>query len=109
MIELPKNFTPDQIDELIEATFKPTINLNRITSFGGEMICTESKVYLLPQEYGALFAGKCFEYSEVLSYKRSLIAGYVIQLKSGQEVRLSNVFGKMRAGITEVLDRHTKA
>lgn len=110
MIELPKNFTVDNIEEPIEASFEPTINFTRINSYQGEMYCTATKVYLTPHylEESMLFNGKCFGYDEVASYGRKMIAGYEIVLKDGNKILLSNVFGKMRAGITEVLDYHTK-
>lgn len=110
MIELEKNFTRDNIDDVIIAEFDPVINFTRISSYQGEMLFTPTKVYLMPKykEAAMVFKPKCFEYSEVLAYKRKLIAGYEITLKSGAKILLSNVFGKMRAGITAALDEHTK-
>lgn len=108
MIELPKNFRAQDIDEFIDAEFNPVINYTRIQSYDGEMYFTETKVYLMPHyvEHALIFHGKCFEYSEVESYKRKLIAGYEITLKDGNKILLSNVFGKMREGITAAFDSH---
>ena len=108
MTELPKSFMKSDIDEPVIAEFAPTINFTRIQSYQGEMFCTATKVYLAPhyQEASMLFHGKCFAYDEVASYGRNLLAGYKINLKDGSTILLSNVFGKMRAGITEVLDEY---
>lgn len=45
---------------------------------------------------------------EVVSYGRKLIAGYEIQLAGGEKVSLANIFGKLRAAITEELDYRCK-
>ena len=110
MIELEQTFTRDDIPEVIDAEFEPTVNYTRIDSIAGEMYFTPEKVYLMPHhpEDARLFTPKCFPYSEVASYKRRLLAGYEIILKDGSKILMSNVFGKMRAGITAAFDEHIK-
>ena len=110
MIQLDKDFNKSGIGESIDAEFMPTINYTRIQSYQGEMYFTPTKVYLMPhyEEAAMLFHPQCFTYDEVVSYKRKLLAGYEIVLKDGTKVLLSNVFGKMRAGITQAFDEHKK-
>ena len=45
-------------------------------------------------------------YKQIVNDIRSRVADGT--LKSGAKILLSNVFGKMRAGITAALDEHTK-
>ena len=110
MTELPKAFEMSDIDEPIDVQFKPTINFSRIQSYAGEMCFTPTKVYLIPdlEDSPQDFHPFNFTYDEVVSYGRKLLAGYEIVLKDGNKVLLSNVFGKMRAGITAALDEHRK-
>ena len=110
MTKLEKAFEMSDIAEPVDAQFEPLINYTRVSSYPGYMCFTASKVYLLPQSEAAAmtFNPLCFSYDEVVSYKRKLIAGYEITLKDGNKVLLSNVFGKMREGITAAFDEHKK-
>ena len=110
MIQLEKAFEMSDIDEPIDAQFEPLINYSRVSSYEGYMCFTPTKVYLLPRSEAAAmtFHPQCFPYEEVVSYGRRLLAGYEITLKDGSKVLLSNVFGKMRAVITEAFDEHKK-
>ena len=108
MIQLEKAFELSDINEPIDVQFEPLINYTRVSSCPGCMCFTPTQVYLLPQneEDSVACSPRCFTYDEVVSYKRKLLAGYEIILKDGGKVLLSNVFGKMRAGITQALDEH---
>ena len=109
---LDQDFSPSQIEGTIIGDFSPAINVSRLASFNGKLIFTTEKVYVMPNYnagmYDAIGAGlyepRCFTYAEVGSYKKTGLAGYQITLKDGTVLNFSNVFGKMRKGITAALE-----
>lgn len=110
MLNLGKEFTKAEIEEPVVAEFELAWNVTRLSSFNAQMCFTDKKVYLVPFLPNDIlfFDAIAFEYSEVVSYGRKLLAGYEIHLADGSKVSLANVFGKMRAAITEELDYHCK-
>ena len=110
MNNLGKNFTMADIEEPVSADFEVAFNVTRLSSFNAKMCFTEKKVYFVPFIPNDIpfFDSVSFDYSEVVSYGRKLIAGYEIQLAGGEKVSLANIFGKLRAAITEELDYRCK-
>ena len=109
---LEKGFNPSEVEGTILGDFEPAINVSRISSFNGRMIITTEKVYLMPNyqagavdAFGQLvYKPRCFQLAEIEGYKKTGLAGYRITLKDGTELNFSNVFGKMRKGITAALE-----
>ena len=112
MQDLPKNFTPDQIEEPVIAQFEPAVNMTRLASCNGLIVFSTKKVYVMANFNAGMadalgtvvYQPRCFEYAEIDSYKKTGLAGYRITLKDGTELNFSNVFGKMRKGITAALE-----
>ena len=115
-MEIIKDFNPSEVEGTIVGVFEPAINVSRLASFNGQLIITESKVYVAPMFQAgmvdAIGAGfyepRCFSVQELAGYRKTGLAGYRITLKDGTEFNFSNVFGKMRKGITEALDQVTR-
>ncbi|MBP5504813.1 MAG: hypothetical protein J6X89_01780 [Bacteroidales bacterium] len=109
---LDQDFNPSQVEGTIIGDFSPAVNVSRLVSFNGKLICTNEKVYVMPNYNAgmvdAIGAGfykpRCFTYAEIDSYNKTGLAGYRITLKDGTVLNFSNVFGKMRKGITAALD-----
>lgn len=111
MTQLDINFNKGDITEPIQATFEPAYNLSRLATYNGFLIFTKSKVYWFYNDdihnVKALRLNPwCFDYSEVAGYRKTGLAGYRISLKDGNDINFSNVFRKMRNGITEALQAH---
>ena len=106
MQELDKTVTRDSILDKAQKSFNPLFNLSRINSTEGEMIFTEDKIYYFFENEAVQLIKKpwCVDIAEIASWKKSGLAGYVITLNDGTELRFSNVFRKMREGITAAIE-----
>ncbi len=112
MQELPKTFSRDDIEEPVIAEFDPAVNMSRLSSTNGRLVFSTKKVYVMAEVNAGMadllgklvFQPKCFEYAEIASYDKRGLAGYVITLNDGTKLEFSNVFGKMRKGITAAIE-----
>ena len=111
MTQLDLTFTKSSIQEDIQASFEPVYNYTRLASYNGYLMFTATKIYWFYNEDTApvqmlKLNPWCIDYSEIASYKKTGLAGYRISLKDGNDLNFSNVFRKMRNGITEALQAH---
>lgn len=107
MQEYEISYSKESLGKAAEETFTPLYNFNRVSSHEGELIFTPNEIYFFftnPMEK-KIFKPWSIEIREILEYKKSGLAGYVISLKDGKVLRFSNVFRKMRNGITEAINR----
>lgn len=112
METLSKSFQVSDIQETIVAEFEPAYNLSRFASCNGKIVFSSKKVYVMANYMAGMVdaigsmvtAPKCFAYDEIASYNKTGLAGYKITLKDGTEFNFSNVFGKMRKGITAAIE-----
>ena len=114
MIELDDNFGLEQLGNVKKEVFEILYNKNRVSSWDGQLYITPDKMYFFVTP--ASMAGRsvfdaggapkswCLDLSEIESYGRHSLAGYQIILKDGKKVLFSNVFRKLRNGLTEALD-----
>lgn len=113
MIELDDGFGLQNLSNVSKAVFDPLYNTNRVSSWEGHMCITSDKVYYLVTPTS--MAGKtlvdaggppkswCIDISEIASYGKYGLGGFKIALKDGTVLRFTNVFRKMRNGITAAL------
>ena len=103
---LNKGFSKLEIPEAIELKLEPAINATKISSYNGEMLFTAKKIYFLPMfESDALFYDPfVIDVAEIESYSKKGLAGFVITLKDGQTITLSNVFRKLREKIVTAIE-----
>lgn len=90
-----------------QAKFEPMHNTTRILSHEGELHFTANEIYWFYTNKAEMTVYKpwSIEISEIASYRRTGLAGYRITLKDGKELNFSNVFRKMRNGITEEIEK----
>ena len=110
MLELEKTFRKENIEEPVEAVFKPAVNKTRIESYGAEMLITASKVYLLPNapEDQERYNPLCIGISEIAGCKKYGLFGFGFELTDGSRQLFSNVGKKMREGITAAIEARKK-
>ena len=100
MEQLPLTFVQSTVEPEIQECFTPAFNFTRINSSSGRLAFTANKLYWLPDNPMAMMdQGWVANISEIDSCSKSGIAGFIIKLKDGKELRFSNVFGNMREGI----------
>ena len=110
MEQLPLTFVQSTVEPQIQGFFRPAYNFSRINSSNGRLAFTADKVYWLPDAPMALLdQGWVISASEVDSCSKQGIAGFIIKLKDGKELRFSNVDAKMREGITAAIDARKDA
>ncbi len=107
MIKLKAPFTKEKITEEIQEVLTPAYNVNRISSFNGELCFTANKIYWVyevgfPRQF---FSSWSIDISEIDSYKKTGLAGYLITLRNGHVLRFSNVFGKMREQMNAAIEK----
>ena len=118
MIELDDNFTLANLANEKKVSFDPLYNKNRASSWNGHMYITPDKIYYLVDpatmegktvwDIGGAPKSWCIDLSEIASYGKFGLGGFKIELKDGTVLRFSNVFRKMRNGITEALQERMK-
>ena len=103
---LPKGFSKFDIPEAIELTLEPAINATKISSYNGEMVFTAKKIYFLVKlDMDVPFYDPfVIDVAEIDSYSKKGLAAFVITLKDGQTITLSNVFHKLRDKITSAIE-----
>ncbi len=105
MEQLPLTFVQSTVEPEIQECFTPAFNFTRINSSSGRLAFTANKLYWLPDNPMAMMdQGWVANISEIDSCSKSGIAGFIIKLKDGKELRFSNVFGNMREGITAAIE-----
>ena len=119
MIELDDNFGLQDLANESKTKFEDVqYNKTRVSSYGGDLIFTSDKAYFLvappdpnerhPLDFGGAPKSWCIDLSEIASYRKYGLVGFMFVLKDGKEVRFTNVFRKMRNGITEALEERLK-
>ena len=110
MLELEKTFRKENIEEPVEATFKPAVNKTRSEAYGAEMLITASKVYLLPSypEDQERYSPLCIGISEIAGCKKYGLFGFGFEFTDGSKLQFSNVGKKMREGITAAIEARKK-
>ena len=118
MIELDDSFGLEQLSNVPKLAFEIQYNKNRVSSFPGNLYITADKVYFIVDPSGPatktiLDMGKlpkswCIDISEIDSYRKYGLGGFLIKLKDGNELRFTNVFRKLRNSLTEALDERRK-
>ena len=113
MIELDASFTLADLANVKKVSFDPLYNKNRASSWNGHMYITPDKMYYLVDpatmegktvwDIGGAPKSWCIDLSEIASYGKYGLGGFKIELKDGTVLRFTNVFRKMRNGITEAL------
>lgn len=115
MFELDDNFGLENLANEPKTKFEDVqYNKTRASSYGGDLIFTRDKVYFLvappdPNERHPLdFTGApkswCINLSEIVSYRKYGLGGFMFVLADGKEVRFSNVFRKLRNNITAAIE-----
>ena len=107
MVELEKDYSPENIDEIAQESFTPLFNLTRINSTPGEMIFSaDNKIYYFFENPAVKMVKRhwCIDIAEIASYGKTGLAGFKIVLKDGTTLRFSNVFRKMREGIIAAIE-----
>ena len=105
MEQLPLTFVQSTVEPEIQECFTPAFNFTRINSSSGRLAFTANKLYWLPDNPMAMMdQGWVANISAIDSCSKSGIAGSIIKLKDGKELRFSNVFGNMREGITAAIE-----
>lgn len=105
MEQLPLTFNQGTIEPDIQEAFDPAFNFTKLNSSNGRLAFTADKIYWLPDSPMAMLdQGWVISASEVESCSKQGIAGFVIKLKDGKDLRFSNVGQKMRDGITAAID-----
>lgn len=107
MIKLKAPFSKENISEEIQEILTPAYNINRFSSYNGELCFTANRIYWVfeagyPRQF---FSAWSIDISEIESYKKTGIAGYLITLKDGQTLRFSNVFGKLREKMNAAIEK----
>lgn len=114
MIELDNSFNVADLANVKKEVFDPMFNKTRASSWNGHMYITPDKMYYIVEPAG--LEGKtvwdmggapkswCIDLSEIASYGKYGLGGFKIELKDGTTLRFTNVFRKMRKGITEALE-----
>ena len=110
MIDLPSDSRPESIENEIQATFEPLYNFTRLSSTEGKMAFTADKIYYFigNPAIRQTVADWCIDISEIAEFKKQGLAGYQIILADGKRLLFSNVFRKMRNGITEAIEYRLK-
>lgn len=117
MIELDKTFTMQNLANETKTTFEGVLFNNSLSSSNpGNLVFTRDKVYFLLDYNNVgpkkLFAKEptswCIDISEIVSYGRRALAGYKITLADGTVLIFSNIFRKLRSGITEAIEQRKK-
>jgi len=110
MIDVPRDFTPASITEETQATFTPLYNYTRLSSTSGKMIFTADKIYFIIDNPAVpmTVANWCLDIAEIDSYGKQGLGGYKIILADGTKLLFSNVFRKMREGITAAIEARLK-
>ncbi len=112
-----KEYDPSQRKELMLAVkeksqevFEPAYNIDRLSSYNGQLFFTANEIYWFYNDEIAEQAMNpwSIEISEISTYSKKGLAGYVITLIGGKELRFSNVFRKMRNGITDAIERRLR-
>lgn len=113
MIELDESFTLANLANVPKLVFDPMYNKTRASSWNGHMYITNDKMYYLVDpagmadktvwDIGGAPKSWCLDLGEIASYGKYGLGGFKINLKDGTVLRFSNVFRKMRNGITEAL------
>ena len=107
MEQLPLTFVQSTVEPDIQECFEPAFNFTKINSSNGRLAFTQGKVYWLPDNPMALLdQGWVINVSEIASYSKFGLAGFVIKLVDGKELRFSNVGQKMRDGISQAIEDH---
>lgn len=107
MEQLPLTFVQSTVEPDIQECFTPAFNFTKINSSSGRLAFTTGKVYWLPDAPMALMdQGWVIDVSEIESCSKSGIAGFIIKLTSGKELRFSNVGQKMREEIEAAIEAH---
>lgn len=107
MEQLPLVFDQYSVEPDMQECFTPAFNFTRIESAGGRLAFTTGKIYWLPDNPKALIdQGWVIRVSEIASYGKYGLAGFLIKLVDGKELRFSNVGGKMREGIEAAIEAH---
>ena len=110
MIDVPRDFDPASIQDETQATFTPLYNFTRLTTASGKMIFTADKIYFLIDNPAVPMnvANWCLDINEIDSYGKQGLGGYKIILADGKKLLFSNVFRKMREGITTAIEARLK-
>ena len=107
MEQLPLTFVQSTVEQYIQECFNPAFNISKINSSNGRLAFTTGKVYWLPDSPMAIIdQGWVINVSEIESCSKYGLAGFVIKLTSGKELRFTIVSGKMRDGITAAIEAH---
>lgn len=105
MEQLPLTFVQSTVEPDIQECYEPSFNFSKVNSSLGRLAFTADKIYWLPDAPMALLdQGWVIHVSEVASCGKYGLAGFVIKLKDGKELRFANVGGKMRDSITEAIE-----
>ncbi|MBR5018362.1 MAG: hypothetical protein IKX53_01850 [Bacteroidales bacterium] len=106
MINLPGDFSLESIKDETQATFTPLYNYTRLSSTDGQMVFTADKIYYVIGNPGVRMTVSdwCLDISEIASYGKQGLGGYKIVLADGTKLLFSNVFRKMREGITAAIE-----
>lgn len=114
MIELNDNFSLADLGNVKKEAFEILYNKNRVSSWEGHLYITPDKVYFIVDsismngrsivDIGGAPKSWCIDVSEIASYGKYGLGGFMITLKDGNVLRFSNVFRKTRNQITEALD-----
>ena len=110
MLELEKTFRKENIEEPVEASFKPAVNKTRIDSYNADMLITATKVYLLPsyEDDQARYNPIVYDIDEIAGCKKYGLFGFGFEMKDGSKQLFSNVGKKMREGITAAIEARKK-
>ncbi len=105
MEQLPLTFVQASIEPEIMECIKPAFNFTKLSSSNGRLAFTKDKLYWLPDEPIALMdQGWFVTYPEIESCGKYGVAGFIIKLVDGKELRFSNVGPKMREQITAAVE-----
>ena len=107
MTEFEIGFSKNQVQGGINECFEVVYNHSRVTGSNGELAFGQNALYFFFTDEMAKGFMKPWSvnYSEIASYEKSGLAGYLIHLKDGNVLRFSNVFRKKRNEINEALQK----
>lgn len=118
MIELDESFGLHDLANEPKETFEMEYNKTRVSSYAGQLILTRDKAYFLvappdpslksPFDFGKAPKSWCIDLSEIASYRKYGLGGFMFVLKDGKEIRFTNVFRKLRNNLTEALEERIK-
>ena len=113
MIELDKSFSLADLGNVKKESFEISYNKNRVSSWEGTLYITPDKMYFLLSpgarptslaDIGGAPNSWCLDLSEIASYGKYGLGGFMIDLKDGNTIRFSNVLRKKRNAIVEALE-----